>query len=520
MKRRLVLPLAAIAAAIVIAGCGSSGSTNTDPASIAPADTPVFIEAAIRPEGSLKSSIDSLAQNVAGIDNVGSLVVSELEKAASAEGESFDYAKEVEPWLGEKAGLFLVGYDGDNFSSYGIVLSTGDTSATQDFIDKQAKSHGEPAKDGSYEGVEYKIESDDGTTIGLIEDFLVIAQDEQTFKDAVDASKGESLVDVEKFSKATSGAPSGSLADVYVDIGGLIEQSGGSVDPQALTFLEAVGIDPGEATAIASVIPGSDQVEIDLSTDLAGGNADTGNASDLLGSFPVSTTVAFATSGLGVRLEQAIDALDESGLPPQVPPHRLKRTLAAAGIDLDKIAGSIGDAGVFVEGIGASTLSGALVLTTDDSGAAKEAVASIGHLVRSVGVPGVTAVNGEEGSGFSVRSPKLGRNPIAVVAKGNRIVIAYGLDAALQAVTPEGATATLAVDPNYEAAVASLGHTPISGYANGRWTLQFARSLVPPHDEAGFNAVNPYLQKVKFIAFGNESEDGRSTVKLIVGFKK
>ena len=38
-----------------------------------------------------------------------------------------------------------------------------DTGAAQDFIDKQAKSNDEPAKDGSYEGVDYKVESDDGT---------------------------------------------------------------------------------------------------------------------------------------------------------------------------------------------------------------------------------------------------------------------------------------------------------------------------------------------------------------------
>ena len=73
--------------------------------------------------------------------------------------------------------------------------------------------------------------------------------------------------------------PDGSLADVFVDIGGLIDQSGGSVDPDAEQFLDSAGIDPDEATAVASLVPGSDQVEIDFSSDLSGENPPTGDAS-------------------------------------------------------------------------------------------------------------------------------------------------------------------------------------------------------------------------------------------------
>jgi len=518
MSRRLVLPLAAVTAALAFAGCGGSGdsSSSTDPASIAPADSPVFIEAAIRPGGSLKTSIDSLAKNVAGIDSVGGKIVAELEKSASADGEPFDYAKEVEPWLGEEAGLFLGRYDGDDFSGYGVLLPTSDTGATQDFIDKQAKESDEPVEDGSYEGVDYKIESDDGTTIGLIGDFLVIAQDERTFKSAVDASNGEALADVDRFSEAVSAAPGGSLADVYVDIGLLIKQSGDSVDPQALSFLETAGIDPTEATATASLIPSSDRVELDISSNLGKEEPSGGDASELLDSLPSDSFVAFAAADFGKLLQEAIDNIDRSGVPGEVPPNQLKSTLKEAGIDLDTITASLGDLGVFAEGTSQSSLGGAVVLTTKDASEATNTVSNIGLLLRAADTPGVTAVSGKA-TGFSIRSAELGSKPLVVIAKGSRIAIGYGLSAALGGLS-EGSQ-TLADNPDYKDAVSALGGTPISGFVDGPAALRLAESLVPA-TETGFQEAKPYLSKVGFVAIGAGAGEGLSTAKLIVGFKK
>ena len=53
IKTRLVLPVLAAAAALaLLAGCGGGGdSSSTDPASVAPPETPVFIEATMQPTG-------------------------------------------------------------------------------------------------------------------------------------------------------------------------------------------------------------------------------------------------------------------------------------------------------------------------------------------------------------------------------------------------------------------------------------------------------------------------------------
>ena len=520
MKVRLVPSVAAAAAALAIAGCGggaSGSASDTDPASVAPPSAPLYIQAAVRPEGELKSNVQGLAKSIAGVDDLGTLIVSELEKSASDSGEPVDFAKEIEPWLGEKGGMFFERYDGDDFNGYGVAVQTTDAAAAQEFIDKQAKSDDGPAKDGSYEGIEFKVESDDGTTIGIVDDLLLFAEDEKTFKDAVDASGGDSLADAASFSSAVAAAPSGSLADVFVDVGGLIQQAGGSIDPEAKQFLDSAGIDPAEATAIASLIPGSDQVEIDFSSDLGGENPPSGDPSSLLGSLPGDSVAAIASADFGARLGEALDQIDANGIPGEVPPHKFKSALKEAGIDVEKISGSIGDLGVFVEGNSESSLGGAVLLAMKDAKEATNTVANLGLLLRATGTPGVTAISGKL-SGFSIRSSELGPKPLVIAAEGERIAIAYGLPAATRALATDSGE-TLADDPTYNEAASALGGTPISGFIDGHAALKLASALVPPDDE-GFREAKRYLTKIDFLAIGSGSSGDQATAKLIAGIGK
>jgi hypothetical protein len=522
MNARLVLLVAAATAVLVlaIAGCGggsdsNSSSSSSDPASLAPPKSPLFIEAAVQPEGELKTNVEALAESLAGVEDLGGLIVSELESSASSSGEEFDYEKEVEPWLGEKGGIFFQEFDGEDFHGYGVAIQTSDTSASQDFIDKQSEQSDNPVEDGSYEGVDYKIESDDGTTTGVVDDFVAIAEDEQSFKAMVDASSGESLLDEDAFANTFDAASSGSFADVFVDIGGLIDQSGGSIDPEAKQFLDSAGIDPAEATAVASLIPGSDQIEIEVSTDLSGANPPSGDASELLGSLPADSVAAFAAADFGDRFEEALDQIDANGIAGEVPPGKFKSTLKEAGIDVEKIASSIGDLGLFAEGSSERSLAGAAVLTTTGSKEATNTVSNIGLLLR--GTPGVTVISGKA-SGFSIRSADLGPKPLVIAAQGERIAIAYGLPAATRALA-SAAGQTLADSPAYREAVSALGSTPISGFVDGPAALKLASALVPPGEEE-FREAKRYLTKIDYLAIGAGSSGDLATAKLIAGVGK
>ncbi len=517
MKVRLVqtLALATAAIALFLAGCGGDdGGSGADPAAVVPAGTPVYIEATVRPEGELRSNIEALASNVAGIDDLGALILEEIEGSALSSGEDFDYATEVEPWLGEKVGMALREYDGDDFTGYAIAIQSTDTGATQEFVDKQSAD--EVAEEGSYEGTDFKVE-DDATTIGIVDDFLVFAEDETSFKAAVDAAGDEqSLADQESYDSAVGAAPSESLADVFVDIGALIEESGDSVDPDAQLFLETAGIEPREATAIASLVPGADRVEVDFASNVTGEGAPTGDASQLLGSLPGGSFAAFAAADFGNSFSEAIDRLDEEGIPGEIPPNQLKQTLKEAGIDLEAIGGSVGNAGVFAQGNTEDNLTGALVLETTSAKEATNTVSNLGLLLRASGTPGVTAIGGEA-AGFSVRSPELGNKPVVVAARGEKIAVSYGAAASTQALSA-GEGATLAQNPAFEAAGEALGGTPISAFVAGPSALALVESILPADELAEIESARPFLDKIEYAAIGTGTSGELATAKLIVGF--
>lgn len=517
-KTHLAALPALVVASLALAAAGCGGGDTPGPAGLAPPRSPLFVEAAIQPQGKLKANAEAVARQVADVDDLGELIVSELESTAREEGEPFDFDREVEPWLGERAAVFFESFDGEDFTDYGLVLASTDMAATQAFVDRQVEENDDPVEEGSYEGVDYWVDSGDDTVLGLIGDFLVVGENRQAFEHAVDASEGDSLAGESDYEDAISAAVEGSLADVYVDVGALIEQGEDEVDPQALQVLKSAGIDPSDATAVASLVPGSDQVEIEVSSDLGDQQAPSGDASELLGSLPGDAFAAFAVSGFGEQLSEALDELDKSGIPDQVPPNELKKGVSELGFDLDEIAASLEDAGLFASGSGRGDVGGALVLSTDGSSEVATAVKTVGALVRQSGTPGMTALSGRA-SGFSVRDPEeLGPQPLVVATRGDRVAIGYGVRQTLRGLAAGGGS-TLSGAPDYEAAVAALGDTPISGFVDGPGALRIADAFVPS-SETGFEKAKRYLKAIRFVAIGSRGEGSRVTAKLIVGLEE
>jgi Protein of unknown function (DUF3352) len=519
VKARLLLPtLICGCFFLAAAGCGGSGDGDggSDLASVAPAGSPIFVEGAVRPKDELQSNVEAVARTL-GVDDLGELIVFELEDTAREHDEPFDFETDMEPWLGEEGGVFLTRFDGEDFEGNGVVVEVTDVDAAQQYIDQKVKSAGgRPPEDASYRGVDYKIETGEGEAIGLIGD-LMVGGDVKAFREAVDASEGDSLADESAYRDTIANATDGSLADVYVDVGLLIEQAGDEIDESALEAFEGAGIEPREATAVASIVPGADRVEIEVSSDLGDQEAPSGDASELLGSLPGDSFAAFATTGFGEQLGKALDELDKAGIPGEVPPGELKKGVSELGFDLDKVADSFEDAGLFASGTGEGNIGGAFVLTTDDSGEVATAVKTISALVRQSGDADVTAVTGKA-SGFSVRDPEeLGPQPLVVATKADRVAIGYGLRQTLQALDVGGGS-SLSGAPDYEAAVAALGDTPISGFVDGPGALRLADSFVPA-SETGFEEAKPYLDHVRFIAIGSRSDGNQATAKLIVGLE-
>jgi hypothetical protein len=509
----------AVLVGVVIAGCGggggSSSSSSSELASLASPGSVVFLEAQLQPKGELKANVEAAGKRLVGTSDVGEFILTKLEESGGAHAKSIDFATEVEPWLGEKGAIGFESFEDGEFSEPIVAVETTNPKESQAFLDKQA-SEQKPSTDVTYKGVEFTVGGPEKSALGVVGKTVLFANSEKEFKAAVDASQGESLGGEDSFQNTMANATKNSLADIYVDLGGIITNSKGEIDPQMLQALESTGIDPEEATAVASVIPGAGQIEVDVSSEASSTGA-RGGAPKLLGSLPANSFAATSFADFGEQFEAAVDNLDEEGIPPEVGPGELKSDLEQAGVNIDKIAASLDEGAIFAEGDSKASLGGALVVTAKSSEAA-DAIGSLGGLLRAARVPGVTVVKGKA-SGFSISSSVLGKRPLVVVGKGDRIAVGYGLAQALTGLDA-GSGPTLSGTADYKAAVAALGKTPISGYVDGSAALRLAEALIPRSKTEFWEAV-PYLKKITYVGIGTASGgDSTTTAKLIAGIGK
>ncbi len=520
MKPKLLLAsvLAILVAAFAVAGCGGgSGGGGGEPAGLMPPKAPVYLELNLAPEAKTSEALNEVTQTVFGIDNVGEFVAEELEKAALGEGEKLDFEKEVEPWLGEKAGLYLAGYDGQNFHGVGMAIETTDSGEAEEFLEERVEKNDEGAESGEFEGHKYFEESDDESVIGMVGDYLAFGETKGDFEEMVEAFEGEGLNESEKFKEAMEGAPDEGIGHIYVDVGGLIEETRGVVPPEAEAFFDLIQIEPKKATAVATVLPHSEQVEIDVSTNLGQSVAETGDASSALEALPASATVGFASAEFGKSFAEGVKAFSEKGVPGQIEPGELSGAFEAMGFNLESLGESFGDLAGFVEGSNSSDLGGAVVVETKGGGEAKKMVADIGLLLRATGTKGVTTINSEV-AGFSVHVPELGPKPLIIGSSGEKIVIAYGPQAAAQALRKQATT--LGSTPDFEAGKSALGSTPINAFVEGGPALAIVESLLSPEEQAKLEEAKPYLEKISYLAIGSEAKGKTTTAKVIVGLQK
>jgi hypothetical protein len=509
--RVLVLALAA-AAALAISACGGGGGVSSDdPASLAPADAPVYIQGTIRPHGATKTNVESLGSTIMGLSDSTAKLIALLDKSLNdtpnLSGKQLSFAKDIEPWLGDRAGVFVEGIS-DNPPAAGIVQTT-DTKATQQLID-DTKQKGD--KDRSYKGVDYLVDGTDGTAAGVVDDFLVVGN-EQAFKDAVDVSKGgDSLGDQSDFTDTLDQAPSSSLADVYVSLQQVTDTLRAQ-DPSNAKAVEGSIGDTSGKTALASLVPAKDSLELDLATN-AKQNFQLSDVSKLIETFPADSFAAVGIPDLGATVTKTIDQLQKAGVS-GVTKDAIDQQLSPLGLSLDDITGALGDLGIFVEGTDKASLQGAGVITSKNSSNVKNLIGILSSLATASGQPGISRA--QVGTGFRVTDPQqIGRQSLTVTSSGDKIVIGYGDQATKQALSSGGST--LAEDPSYKQAVAALGGNGLSGYVSLTKVFQLADALGAITDP-GYQHARPYLDKLSYAAIGSAKQGDFSTSKVIVGVK-
>jgi hypothetical protein len=305
----LLAALTLMAIAGVISGCGSSHptGTNADPASVIPASAPLYANAIVRPEGSLKNSAHAAAETLTHQADPYLHLLQSLQTPGSG---PLDYSRDIAPWLGPQAGVFLSSLGSAEEASVGqlitvlgqallggssttsafpfgsrspatgsgggqgaIVLDTSNLARARSFVAAQAQRAG--AHPASYRNVGYRVSSG-GVAFGVVDRFVVIGS-ESGLRGVVDTTLGApSLRQSPSYGQLIASAPAGTLAHLYANPTAVAGGAGGSgASPASRAGPGAsglVGVLAGARPTNVSLVPNPNSITLDADS-LTSGSA-------------------------------------------------------------------------------------------------------------------------------------------------------------------------------------------------------------------------------------------------------
>lgn len=493
-KRAVVAVLAAVAAAVPVAGCGDSsgssgggGNAGADPAAFLPASAPVYVELQVRPSGDLATNAQTVAGKILRTSDPAGKVVGWLDDAIGDKGAS--YEKDIAPWLGQRAGLALLGM-GASSHDPDIVLAVAskDDDAAQKFVD--ARTSGGKAE--TYRDVKYQYKASDDLAVAVV-DHVVLAGTEKAFKSAVDARSGAKLADSAAFKSARGAVGTDGLGFLYADplkffnvFAGAASGSLSAGNAQGLKVVQQLLAGTGLQSVAASLNVAKDAVQIDAAAvGLKAGAAKSASGGDGPGAaaaVPAGSWLSVGIGDVGGAVQNALKSSAASGVTGGMDPETLMNGLKSQlGVDVQKdLLSWMGDAALFVRGTSKSSLSGALVVHSKDPAASRAAVPKIRKLLDGLGVK-AGAVSSSGGTvGFSIRQRSVPGGSIDVAAKDDKFVIAIGSGAAQDALA--GGASLGSTEP-YKTAAGLLGDTKPSLFLDTPQVVKLLSSFAGNDDK-------------------------------------
>jgi hypothetical protein len=515
MLRAATLAALALLAALVVACGSSSADGDADPASAAPATAMLYAEVAVRPEGDLREDALDAVGKVLNTDDPEGKISELLDQVL--DDPAVDYDKDIKPWLGERTGFWVsdrLDEDGDGRGA--AIIATTDPEASMDAVHKSAQASGGLTK-RSYEGFDYEVAKDD-IAVGIVDDFLVIATTESDFKGTVDAQKGDSLADADRYREGVDELEDERLAHFYLDLKRAFTLAAqDSPDDEDLKQFQALVPIDKLPPLVGSFAANGDRLALDIA--VKGNGADLGalggwgsaEGTPLVQELPGESWGAFGTAKYGESLKKAFDQY--AGM---FGGEAAKQQLRSQfGIDLDEdILSWIGDVAVFVRGETLATIDGGLVIQVIDEAKAAKGFGKLVGLLQSAG--GVSArpvaIDGAE-TAFAVRDASIPK-AVILARSADRVVVTYGQEAAKEALNPSSKLGDAEV---YTQAKESLGDLEPAL----RVSMPALVKLVDASGEADaeFEQARPYLEAYDVIAYGFEGSGDGGRVRIAAGLK-
>jgi hypothetical protein len=504
-KKGIASALAVAAGATLLAGCGEA----KEGASFAPAGSALYAEVEIQPQGEQKQNLDAILRKFPELGNPGQRIAQEFDKAAQRERSPVRWNKDVKPWLGEKASVFVAKGRAGQPAAAGLIASKDDGKA-QDTLEQAAKEERDAKR--SFEGRDYWYDSQEQSAYGVV-DGQVVVGNEAGFRAAVNASKGEPLADSEAFDGAWGELPDDRIAGVYQDNPKLADVLG-SASPQANTQQLKRVLSRGPRTATTWAKLEQDGLVAESESPARGGFATAvlGRGTEILETLPGDSWLAVGAPDVGKTLSGLIDSFAGSG-GRQLAAQQVQQ---ATGLDLDRdLLSWMGDFGLFAQGTSRTDLGGGVVIQSKDPATSERALKQLASAARRQGQGrveiGRARLPGAD-TGFEIGAPNL---PQAIIAGqgDDRVVAAYGDKAARAGLAGKP---SLADEPDYKQATGALG----GGFQPSSYI-----SIAPIVDLAStfgatqspqFAQGEKYLRRFSFLVAGTKKEGDkiRSRLKL------
>jgi hypothetical protein len=512
--RLLVLALLGALVSAIAIGCGSSSSSggDDDPAALVPANAPVYAEATLRPEGKVGADLDAALRKILRTDDPGAKIQKAIDDSGKTDGVT--YKDDVEPWLGERAGIAVTAIHGNDADFVAVINSKDDGKAK----DALQTAKGDIVK-RSYKGVDYRFDRKDSTAAGVFEHSVVVGT-EPGFRSAVDASKGQALAESNGLRGVRSKVAQERVGLLYLDVEGLlraVSQSAGS-QPEVGAVLQSLSAAvPKTIGAALQAQPDALKVDgVSLGTPKAAASGASG--ADMVAALPGDSWLALGFGRSGQTLEGVLDAVGNAGGLTGVGVNALlSQFQQQTGLDLRKdVLSWMGDAGIFVAGKGLPDLGGALVIKTSDPAKTKRVIGVLRRLAgqqRGAKIEALDAQGVDEG--FTLLPADGPRVDVALA--GERFIVAVGAAGALkQAIAPDQ---TLGSAPAFTEAAGKLGDgLRPSFYLDFQQVVSLVEGFVG--NEASFQKAKPYLDTFGAIVAGAKDEgDGVTRARFAVTLK-
>jgi Protein of unknown function (DUF3352) len=498
---RLLLAITALTTAIAVAaGCGSDSTSSSGAASLAPADSLVYGEATLRPEGDQKAALEALVEKFPGEGSAGDRIGRLMEQAFAESDSGLSYKDDIEPWLGDEAGFFVSSVDptgGD--AAAALLVATDDEGQAEGAIEKGSKGEG---REDSYEGHDYRVFPEDDGAAGVVDGWVVLGNP-AGFKAAVDTMEGgEPIEEDEAFKRTLADAPDERLGFFYMNGPAFYEALQKS---PAAAMLGPAFRQLFEEPLLATVNADDTGVRFEgtIPASLLAGIPIVSEGGGAAGELPADAWLAVAQPDLGKTIEAYVGLFAGAAGGPNVIEQQLR---SSTGLDLQEdVISWMGDWGLFVRGTSTDDLNGALTIETTDEAASGRFIDAVVRLTRQNADPG-TEIGplelGAGGEGVTMRGPGL-EQPLHLFQRDGRVVAAYGNSAARDALDPPE---TLGDSPAFTDAQAALGGDyDASFYFAIGPILQLIESTSAASDEE-WQQVKPYLEPLGALVGGARKE--------------